>query len=196
MQYLDEDIKISGEQEVWWVVYQHSIFTWSTGQKLRFLKCYTLLLYYLFIYLLSLFISLYLRLEHNVFSLKMGENHNLDLVQALYFGLPEKLISSARDINKDAGRWIQLPTSGLITKVLVASAVLATEMSEKQTNVGFSTFTFRTKRKMPDMLASRNKIFKVKILFLRKSYHPHLKIVLDLETLAVPALGWSRFYIC
>ena len=51
---------------------------------------------------ISIFISLYLRLEHKaLISLKTGENHSLDLVQGFYFGVPQKqLMSSAKDINE------------------------------------------------------------------------------------------------
>ena len=51
---------------------------------------------------LSIFIPLYLRLEHKaLINLKIGENHSLDLVQGFYFGVPQKqLMSSAKDINE------------------------------------------------------------------------------------------------
>ena len=40
---------------------------------------------------ISLYISLYLRLEHKaLISLKIGENHSLDLAQGFYFGVPQK----------------------------------------------------------------------------------------------------------
>ena len=56
---------------------------------------------------ISIFISLYLRLEHKALvSLKTGENHSLDLVQGFYFGVPQKqLMSSAKDINEVRMRW-------------------------------------------------------------------------------------------
>lgn len=122
------------------------------------------------------------------FRLKMGENHNLDLVQGFYFALPQKqLICSARDTKE-----IRMNSAAhflFITKILVASAALATEMSEKHSIVGFSTLTFRKKRKMPDTSASRNNVFQVKFRFLRKLNPSDLMTVLGLETLAVPALG-------
>lgn len=103
---------------------------------------------------------------------------------------------------KDAGRWIQLLASCFYgTKILLASADLSTNMSEKHGIVGFSLpLKNETKNppQTPGMSASRNNL-RWKLL-LRKPYHPGLrskcwalKLHLHWDTLALRVCP-SRFF--